>query len=57
MSRIGFLQTYKIYERVQTPQKKLPDAKGGHTGVLQYTLRLYPELEESLLAEILKSKN
>jgi len=45
------------YERTNTLQKKLPDAKGGYAGILSYTLNRYPELEERLVAEIRKIKS
>lgn len=44
------------YQRVAAETKKLPQAKGGKSGMLGLTLNRFPDLEEDLVALILKKR-
>lgn len=44
----------KLYERTAPEKPKLPQAKGGKSGLFQATLRRFPELEKELVDLILK---
>lgn len=44
------------YMRTAMDAKKLPQAKGGKAGMLGVVLRRFPDLEESLVAHILKKR-